>query len=318
MTGANRQQHVDERAILSVANQRYAPTWKRRGVSLFGEGRRVSFFGPFRPRSAMSLQNKQTTIKVLERQKDGGRIVISTGGVDRDKDRVFPQGAKLDNYRNNPVVLWGHDYYSPSAIIGRARAVEASESGLVADFELREAANDQDPQHIVRLLWEQDFVRAASIGFRPESAVSNDFGGLDFVSWELLEFSLVSVPANADALRLAAKQFPQAYDAYEKSLKRGARHSVKDQESIQSIHDAAAALGAMCAEEEADDGKVITELRGLVRVLQKQTDDLSRQNSELAQTVARLALPPVLDPSEAELSAVLDGLKRLPIPIARR
>jgi hypothetical protein len=136
--------------------------------------------------------------EVIDHRKDGGRIVISTGAVDRDKDRVFPTRAKLANYLKNPVVLWGHNYYSADALIGRAKTIEVTETGIVADFELRPAATDVDPQNIVLLLWAQKFVHASSIGFRPEpgAMLQNEFGGIDFVTWELLEFSLVSVPAN--------------------------------------------------------------------------------------------------------------------------
>ena len=38
----------------------------------------------------------------------------------------------------------------------------------------------------------------------------NEFGGNDITAWELLEWSLVPIPANQDALRLAAK----ALDAF--------------------------------------------------------------------------------------------------------
>ncbi len=34
---------------------------------------------------------KTFEIKVLEKRKDGGRIAINTGSVDRDRDRVFPR-----------------------------------------------------------------------------------------------------------------------------------------------------------------------------------------------------------------------------------
>ena len=95
----------------------------------------------------MSVVHKQLEIKVVDRRKDGGRIVISTGAPDRDRDRVFPQGAKTEDYLKNPVVQFAHNYYDPWATVGRTRQLEITETGIVADFELRPAANDQDPQH---------------------------------------------------------------------------------------------------------------------------------------------------------------------------
>lgn len=204
-------------------------------------------------------KHKTFEIKVLDRRKDGGRIVISTGGVDRDKDRVMPRGARLDNYLKNPVVQWGHNYFDPWATVGRSSVVEISDDGVVADFELRPAANEQDPQNIVLLLWEGEWIRTASIGFKPEEAVPNDFGGLDFNIWELLEWSLVPIPANQDALRLAAKQYPAAYKAYQAEIeKRGRVLSAKNEEKIKQARDNLDEVLAQLAEdadEEDDDGK---------------------------------------------------------------
>jgi len=201
----------------------------------------------------MSKQYKIVDIEVKDHRKDGGRIVISTGSVDRDKDRVFPQGAKVENFLKNPVVLWGHNYQDAASLIGRANSIEVTETGIVADFTLRAAANDSDPQNIVLLLWEKEFVRASSIGFMPESAVQNDFGGMDFVSWELLEFSLVSVPANQEALRLAAKTYPKAWAAYQKS---GRVLSAANEKKIKTARDNLNdVLDQLAEDAAADDGK---------------------------------------------------------------
>jgi HK97 family phage prohead protease len=148
---------------------------------------------------------KEFPITMTVTRKNGGRITINTAGLDRDHDRVLPIGAKIDNYLRNPIVQWGHDYRSPWATIGKTTSLEVSPEGIIADFELRPAANESDPQNIIRLLWEGGWVRTASIGFMPVKAKPNDMGGTDFEEWELLEWSVVSVPSNQDALRLALK-----------------------------------------------------------------------------------------------------------------
>ena len=153
----------------------------------------------------MTIQHKTFSAEI-ENDGDGkGCIVISTADVDRDRDRVMPRGAILDNYLKNPVVMWGHSYAGPADMIGRATNLEITDNSITADFELRPAANEADPQNIVRLLWDGGWVRTASIGFRPIEMQPNEFGGNDIKAWELLEFSLVSIPANQNALRLAAK-----------------------------------------------------------------------------------------------------------------
>lgn len=134
-----------------------------------------------------------------------GWIVASTPAVDRDRDRIMPLGIDLTNYQKNPVVIFGHNYAEPWAVIGRAADMQVDGSSLRFRPELREPANENDPMHIVRALWEQNLLRAASIGFIPREARENEFGGKDFLKSELLEISLVPIPANQDAIRLAVK-----------------------------------------------------------------------------------------------------------------
>jgi len=160
------------------------------------------------------MLRKTFDIVVKEKRKDGGRILINTAGLDRDRDRVLPSGARVENYERNPVVQWGHNYRDPWATVGKTNALEISEDGIIADFELRPAANDQDPQNVVLLLWNGGWIRTASIGFDPtvdgaKAWEENEEGGRDFMDWELLEWSLVPIPANQDALRLAVKAMEQ-------------------------------------------------------------------------------------------------------------
>lgn len=136
---------------------------------------------------------------------EDGWMIASTPGVDRDRDRVLPFGADLTNFSKNPILIFGHNYEDPWSIIGRAAETMVGADGVRFRPELRQPANDADPMNIIRLLWEQDLLRAASIGFNPMEWKENEFGGRDFTRWELLEISLVPIPANADALRLAAK-----------------------------------------------------------------------------------------------------------------
>jgi len=152
-----------------------------------------------------ALTHKTFEIKILDKRKDGGRIVINTAAADRDSDHVFPAGGRFDNYLKNPVVQWGHNYKDPFATIGRTLTLIRAADGLVADFELRPAANEADPQNIVRLLWDGEWIKTSSIGFIPLAGKPNNIGGHDYTEWELLEWSLVPIPSNAEALRLAVK-----------------------------------------------------------------------------------------------------------------
>ena len=134
-----------------------------------------------------------------------GRMIASTPDVDRDKDRVIATGARLDNFLKNPVLMYGHNYRDPWALIGKAADLRVDAGGINFQPELREPANDSDPMTVIRALWDQKLLRAASIGFNPTKWMENEVGGRDFVEWELLEISIVPIPANQNALRLAAK-----------------------------------------------------------------------------------------------------------------
>ena len=127
-------------------------------------------------------------------------FVASTGEVDRHGDTVAPAGWRLDAYRDNPVVLWAHDYGEPA--IGRAEAVWSDGRALRARLEF--APTEFAGQ--VERLYRQGYQRGVSVGFRPlrfeerRDPVNGAFLGIRFLEQELLEISAVPVPANGGAL----------------------------------------------------------------------------------------------------------------------
>lgn len=139
------------------------------------------------------------------RKETDGWMVASTPAVDRDRDRVLPMGAEMGDFAKNPVLMFGHNYQDPWSIIGRVAETTVGADGIRFRPELRQAANESDPMNIIRLLWDDGLLRAASIGFSPIEWKENEFGGRDYTKWSLLEISLVALPANQEALRLAAK-----------------------------------------------------------------------------------------------------------------
>lgn len=123
-------------------------------------------------------------------------MTVSTASVDRDGDRVLPEGMDAASYVKNPVLMWAHDY---SAIpIGTVQALTAIDGqSIKARFKFLE--NDPFADR-VQNAWNQGAVRAASLGFRPKTWVESDTG-YDITGWELLEVSLCPIPANAEAVR---------------------------------------------------------------------------------------------------------------------
>lgn len=139
-----------------------------------------------------------------------GRAMITTESVDRDQDVVVAAGGKLANYRLNPIVLFGHDYWTPQNIVGRSVEEKVHPGrGIEGAWKWADEENP-DTAALVRRLWDGKFLNAISIGFIPtmwEKRTTEDDEelrrGWIFREWELLEYSVVTVPANQDALRLA-------------------------------------------------------------------------------------------------------------------
>jgi HK97 family phage prohead protease len=114
-------------------------------------------------------------------------------------DIIRQDGWDLKAYRNNPVVLFGHDHAQP---IGRAHNVRIDKGNLAADFEFAPEEVNPFAAQVGRMV-EAGFLKAVSVGFRPLEAKPMKSGGLEFTKSELLEISVVSVPANAEALSFA-------------------------------------------------------------------------------------------------------------------
>lgn len=144
--------------------------------------------------------------KSVDIKRQDGKIIISTINPDRGGDRVNPKGCKLDNYMKNPIVMWLHDYRGSTPAAGipiaQCTGLTITDSNIIAE-EPKFLENDPFAQR-VKNAWEQGFIKTASIGFAPlGEQKSNEFGGFDYDSWELLEWSLVPIPMNAEAMRVA-------------------------------------------------------------------------------------------------------------------
>ena len=126
------------------------------------------------------------------------QFTISTESVDRDRDVIQVDGWDLRAFKRAGVVLWAHDYHGLP--VARPVKVWAEEGKLksVAEFAPPEMYPFADT---VYQMLRGGFLKSASVGFRPKKWNYNeDRRGTDFVEQELLEFSVVPVPANPEAL----------------------------------------------------------------------------------------------------------------------
>jgi HK97 family phage prohead protease len=172
---------------------------------------------------------------------EGSRTVlaiINTDRVDRDNEVVLPSGLVRMNYAGNPVVMWGHDY--SSLPIGTTQWVKQDGKSLLAKYRV------SDKTQFARDVWgllQDGVLRAHSIGFIPiDQSPPTQQEMIDrpelkdcrniVRKWELLEFSLVAIPCNADALAVAVSK---GYDAETMKMFGEVKPELKPSELITSF-----------------------------------------------------------------------------------
>jgi HK97 family phage prohead protease len=143
----------------------------------------------------------ETAIKAVEGDARALDFIISTASVDRYGDTIALDGWKLANFRKNPVVLWMHD--NSMLPVGKASNVRIEDGALKSRVEFTPAGQVKYNDIVFEML-KSGFLSATSVGFIPLKYNFVDDPtrrfGMDFLEQELLEFSIVTVPANAEAL----------------------------------------------------------------------------------------------------------------------
>ncbi len=150
--------------------------------------------------------------------EDNDELVIhgmaSTDDKDRVGDVIVPDAWKsgLKNYKQNPIILFNHDYNRP---IGRAMDVKQVGNGLELKAKISKAAGD-----VIQLI-KDGVLSAFSVGFMVKDADYDSKADIFVIKEaELLEVSVVSVPANQAATFSVQKSFDsiEEYKEYIKSF----------------------------------------------------------------------------------------------------
>ena len=128
-------------------------------------------------------------------------FVMSDATVDRMGDVIEPNGWVLRNFKNNPQCLFNHDSDMP---IGEWKNVRVESGKLLGELVFGPLGVCPTTDKM-RAFVEAGMMRAVSVGFRPLSAdpIDGPRGGVRYKAAELMECSLVSIPANPNALALA-------------------------------------------------------------------------------------------------------------------
>ena len=133
----------------------------------------------------------------------GMEFIMSDETPDRMDDIIMSDGWELDNFKRNPIALFNHKSDFP---IGKWSNLRVEGKALRGHLELAPAGTSERIDEIRKLI-DAGILRAVSVGFRPKEYSQldnkNPFSGLKFLKQELVETSLVSVPANPNALAVA-------------------------------------------------------------------------------------------------------------------
>jgi len=127
-------------------------------------------------------------------------VIMSTDALARDGHILVPQGCQLNNYRRNNIWLWSHN---PDIPVGNGENVTVSPDGITCrvKFAPRGISPDAD---MYNGMAKAGVVKAVSIAFDPIDMEPLDpkkpRGGQLIKTWELLEASWVSIPADTGAM----------------------------------------------------------------------------------------------------------------------
>lgn len=175
-----------------------------------------------------NLQTKeaQEVITETKAKSDSGnfKFIASTPAVDRQGESIDQTGWELENYLKNSVLLWAHDYSQPP--IGVVDKIGLENGNLV--IEGRFAPTEFAQQ--IRKLYDLQMVNTVSVGFIPK-----EMNGNVITKSELLEVSVVPVPANPQALSL--RQIKEAGVELEMLKTKGFEIEFKDTEQKGAVQD---------------------------------------------------------------------------------
>ena len=134
-------------------------------------------------------------IKKSQNDYDIYEAIVSTKTADRDGEEISQEAWELENFKKNPVLLFSHNYTQPP--VGKFIDIYPSEKGLLGKFKFATTKMAQELKQLVK----EDILNALSVGFMKKEY--SDEAGNTISKQELLEVSLVSVPANPEALIIA-------------------------------------------------------------------------------------------------------------------
>lgn len=139
------------------------------------------------------------------------RVILSDSSLNRYGYRLLTEGGRLEPYKKNPLMIWLHYRDEGSILFGNRLPIGHFEDLQINGDELSAIPIFDDVDELSRTIhgkFDAGTISAASVGFFPITT-SADKKYLvpgqtreTVIEWELLEVSLVDIPANGNAVRL--------------------------------------------------------------------------------------------------------------------
>lgn len=158
---------------------------------------------------------KVRALELSEKKFEGFEnvFVANSGGLDAVGERVVAKGMDLDRFNKNGVVLYQHaGYYSanPDVVIAKGSVWEEGDRLMLG---ITEWDIDSDLGSEVKRKVDKGFLNAVSIGFIERAGEYDKDKNYIITEAELLEVSVVNIPADKDAIRVKSIDTPGEEDS---------------------------------------------------------------------------------------------------------
>lgn len=145
----------------------------------------------------------RAAVKSLNEETGEVEVILSDESRDRDGDVIRQAGWDLADFKQHPVLVSSHDYFSLDKQIGEWRNVRVEGGELIGTACYYIGAGNPEADWGFELA--KRGMAAYSVAFVPGQKRIMKDGGVEFISGhKLLETSHVIVPANQNALQLMA------------------------------------------------------------------------------------------------------------------
>lgn len=208
-------------------------------------------------------------VKSIDEEQRTVDFVFSDNSVDRYGEIVDQASWDTKAYEKNPVILWGHDPSKAENVIGSGGNIRLNQAGkslITAQFD------DDAHASLIFNKIKKGILRTVSAGFIPHTLEFEDDVPV-LKDNELLEVSVVAIPANPNALAL--------------DFKAGEMHQKDAEYLVRTMREEADRLEAELKSKDAD-GKTADELQAELEAATKRAEEAEAARDEAQAKVTEL------------------------------